>query len=242
MVITMDRPEVRNAVDGPTGDELVGAFEAFATDDDARVAVLHGANGTFCSGADLKAVASDPGRANRLSEVFGPLGPTRMQLEKPTIAAVEGYAVAGGFEMALLCDLRVVASDAHFGVLNRRWGVPLMDGGTVRLPRVVGQGRALDLIMTGRLVDAEEALSMGLANRVVEPGSALEAAVALAEEIASKPQLSLRGDRMSAYEAWGLSELEALSNEHRRGMDSIAAGEAVEGAGRFEGGAGRHGS
>ena len=241
-VVTMDRPEVRNAVDGPTADELSLAFEAFARDDSALVAVLHGAHGTFCSGADLGAVATEPGRANRLSEDAGPLGPTRMQLEKPTIAAVEGYAVAGGLELALWCDLRVAASDARFGVLNRRWGVPLMDGGTVRLPRLVGHGRALDLIMTGRLVAADEALAMGLVNRVVEPGTALDAAVALAHELASKPQISLRGDRMSAYEAWGLSGPEALRNEHNHGLHALAEGESVAGAERFTRGAGRHGT
>lgn len=240
-IVTIDRPDVRNAVDGPTADALVAAFEEFARDGEARVAILTGADGTFCSGADLKAVATDPERANRLSEAFGPLGPTRMQLEKPTIAAVEGYAVAGGFELALWCDLRVAASDASFGVLNRRWGVPLMDGGTVRLPRLIGHGRALDLIMTGRAVSAEEAKAIGIANRIAEPGAALDVALELARQIAAKPQGSLLGDRLSAYESWGLSEHDALVNEHTRGLAALASGEAVEGAGRFEGGAGRHG-
>ena len=241
-VVTMDRAEVRNAVDGPTAEELVLAFESFARDEGARVAVLTGAHRTFCSGADLKAVASDPARANRLSEEYGPLGPTRMKLEKPTIAAIEGYAVAGGLELALWCDLRVAASDAQLGVLNRRWGVPLMDGGTVRLPRLVGQGRALDMIMTGRLIDAGQALAWGLVDRSVEPGTALDAALELAQELATKPQISLRSDRLSAYEAWGLPEGEALLNEHARGLPALAEGESVTGAGRFDGGAGRHGS
>lgn len=241
-IVTIDRPEVRNAVDGPTADELTTAFEAFAADAEARVAILTGAGGTFCSGADLKAVASGTERANRISEEFGPLGPTRMQLGKPAIAAVEGYAVAGGFELALWCDLRVAAEDASFGVLNRRWGVPLMDGGTVRLPRLIGQGRALDLIMTGRLVSAREAFDMGIVNRLVDPGAALDAALELAGELASKPQVSLRGDRTSAYEQWGFSEADALANEHRHGVASLNSGEVVEGAGRFDSGAGRHGT
>ena len=240
-IVTIDRPEVRNAIDGPTADALITAFEGFARDESALVAILTGSNGTFCAGADLKAVAKEPERANRISEEFGPLGPTRMQLEKPTVAAVEGYAVAGGFELALWCDLRVAASDATFGVLNRRWGVPLMDGGTVRLPRLVGHGRALDLIMTGRTVESFEAVTMGLVNRITEPGKALQVAIELAEEIASKPQTSLRGDRLSSYEAWGLSGRDALLNEHERALPSLTSGEAVEGAGRFEGGAGRHG-
>jgi enoyl-CoA hydratase len=241
-IVTIERPEVRNAIDGPTAELLVRAFEDFASDHEARVAVLTGAGGTFCSGADLKAVALDPERTNRLSEGSGPLGPTRMTLDKPTIAAVEGYAVAGGFELALWCDLRVAAADASFGVLNRRWGVPLIDGGTVRLPRIVGQGRALDLIMTGRLVDAREASDIGLVNRLVDPGRALDAAVELAGEIASKPQISLRGDRRSVEEAWGLNARDALANEHRHGIASLASGEAVEGAGRFSDGEGRHGA
>lgn len=241
-VVTIDRPDVRNAIDGPTAADLVTAFEAFSADPEALVAILTGAGGTFCSGADLKAVAEHPERANRISDELGPLGPTRMQVGKPTIAAVEGYAVAGGFELALWCDLRVAAEDASFGVLNRRWGVPLMDGGTVRLPRLIGHGRALDLIMTGRLVDAREAQAMGIVNRLVPSGEALVAAVELANELASKPQVSLRGDRTSAYEQWGYSEPDALANEHRRGVESLNSGEVVEGAGRFSAGAGRHGS
>jgi enoyl-CoA hydratase len=240
-IVTIDRPEVRNAVDGPTADALVAAFESFARDDGVRVAILTGAGGTFCSGADLKAVATDPGRANRISDGSGPLGPTRMRLEKPTIAAVEAYAVAGGLELALWCDLRVAANDASFGVLNRRWGVPLMDGGTVRLPRLIGHGRALDLMMTGRTIGAEEAYAIGLVNRLVQPGEALHAALELAREIAAQPQVSLLGDRMSSYEAWGLDETEALANEHRRALRALESGESVEGAGRFEAGAGRHG-
>jgi enoyl-CoA hydratase len=240
-IVTIDRSEVRNAVDGPTAQGLIEAFGSFDKDDEARVAILHGAGGTFCSGADLKAVATDPDRANRLAEEHGPLGPTRMLLGKPTIAAVEGYAVAGGLELALWCDLRIAADDAQFGVLNRRWGVPLMDGGTVRLPRLIGQGRALDLIMTGRLVDAQEALAVGLVNRIAEPGDVLGAAIELAEEIAAKPQISLLGDRLSAYEQWGLGQSDALINEHRRGMPAIVEGETASGAGRFDAGAGRHG-
>lgn len=241
-VVVIDRPDVRNAVDGPTAGDLAEAFTSFARDDEAAVAILTGAHGTFCSGADLKALATEPERANRLSEEWGPLGPTRMQLDKPTIAAIEGFAVAGGLELALWCDLRIAASDSKLGVLNRRWGVPLMDGGTVRLPRLIGHGRALDLIMTGRSVGAEEALAIGLVDRMVEPGNALQAALALAEEIATKPQISLRGDRASVYEAWGLDEKDALLNEHRHGVRAIETGESVEGAGRFDRGAGRHGA
>lgn len=241
-VVTIDRPEVRNAVDGRTADALHDAFEAFAGDDTARVAVLYGAGGTFCSGADLKALTTEPEMAFQITEERGPLGPTRMLLGKPTIAAIEGYAVAGGLELALWCDLRVAAHDARFGVLNRRWGVPLMDGGTVRLPRLIGDGRALDLILTGRIVEAEEALAIGLVNRVVDPGRALDAALDLARSIASHPQTSMLGDRMSAVEQWGMSEADALMNEHSHAMQGLVSGDAIEGAARFGSGAGRHGA
>ena len=198
LVVTIDRPEARNAVDRPTADGLVDAFRRFDVDDDLAVAVLTGAGGTFCADADLKAVATR--RGNRVDETGeGPMGPTRLRLSKPVIAAVEGYAVAGGLELALWCDLRVAASDATFGVFCRRWGVPLVDGGTVRLPRLIGHSRALDLILTGRGVSGAEAEAMGLANRLVEPGTALEAAVTLAQSLARLPQGCMRSDRLSAY-------------------------------------------
>jgi enoyl-CoA hydratase len=240
VVITIDRPEVRNAVDRPTAEELAESFRRFDADDDVAVAVLTGASGTFCAGADLKAVAA--GRGNRVSEHGdGPLGVTRMLLSKPTIAAVEGFAVAGGLELALWCDLRVAASDATFGVYCRRWGVPLVDGGTVRLPRLVGHSHALDMILTGRGVGGEEAVRMGLVNRLVEPGEALAAAVALAREIAAFPPRCTRSDRLSSYEQWGMDLGAALANETDRGREVIASGETREGAGRFVAGEGRHG-
>jgi enoyl-CoA hydratase/carnithine racemase len=239
-VVTIDRPAARNAVDGPTAALLADAFREFAEDDALAVLVLTGAGGTFCAGADLKAVSE--GRGNRLDdEGDGPMGPSRMVLPKPAIAAVEGYAVAGGLELALLCDLRVAARDATFGVFCRRFGVPLIDGGTVRLPRVVGLGRALDLILTGRAVGADEALAMGLVNRVVEPGGALAAAVDLARQIAASPRRCMLSDRRSAYEQAELSFDEAMRNEFARGMQVIASGETLEGAARFASGAGRHG-
>jgi enoyl-CoA hydratase len=244
-IVTIDRPEVRNAVDGPTAAALHEAFRSFASDGDARVAVLTGAGGTFCAGADLKAVARDEG--NHVSEPSGaqepgPMGPTRLLLPKPVIAAVEGHAVAGGLELALWCDLRVVARDATFGVFCRRWGVPLIDGGTVRLPRLIGHGRALDLIVTGRAVAADEALQIGLANRVSEPGEARADAVAWAREIAGLPQLCMNQDRLSSYEQWGMALDAALHNEWRRGVEVLRHGEARAGAARFAGGAGRHGA
>ncbi|MGZ4675918.1 MAG: crotonase/enoyl-CoA hydratase family protein [Acidimicrobiia bacterium] len=237
-VVTIDRPEARNAVDRPTAAALADAFRAFAADDVQHVAVLTGAHGTFCAGADLKAFGTD--RANSVStEGDGPMGPTRMFLAKPVIAAVEGYAVAGGLELALWCDLRVMARDAAFGVFCRRWGVPLIDGGTVRLPRLIGHSRALDLILTGREVGADEALAMGLANRVVEPGTARDAAVALATDIARFPQTCMRLDRRSSYEQWGAPLDEALMTELVGGREAIRSGElAVE---RFVAGEGRHG-
>ena len=240
-VVTIDRPEVRNAVDRPTAEALADAFRRFEADDDLLVAVLTGAGGTFCAGADLKAVAE--GRGNRTApDGDGPMGPTRMFLDKPVIAAVEGYAVAGGLELALWCDLRVAARNATFGVFCRRWGVPLIDGGTVRLPRLIGHSRAMDLILTGRPVSGEEAYAIGLANRLAEPGRALDVALELAEELTRFPQRCLRSDRRSAYEQWGLPLAEALQNEFRLGMATIESGETREGASRFAAGRGRHGS
>jgi len=240
-IVTIDRPKVRNCVDGPTAAELAAAFRRFDSDDDLAVGVLAGEGGTFCAGADLKAVGE--GRGNRVDQVGdGPMGPTRMLLSKPVIAAVEGFAVAGGLELAVWCDLRVAARDAVFGVYCRRWGVPLIDGGTIRLPRLIGQSHAMDMILTGRGVSGEEAQRMGLANRLVEPGHALEAAIELANELAVFPPRCLRGDRRSALEQWGLDLDQALRNETRIGLEVIRSGETAEGARRFAGGAGRHGS
>lgn len=238
--ITIDRPEVRNAVDGPTAQALADAFRAFDADDNAAVAVLCG-NGNFCAGADLKALASG-GTTNRLApEGDGPMGPSRMLLTKPVIAAIEGHAVAGGLELALWCDLRVAAENAVLGVFCRRFGVPLIDGGTVRLPRLIGMSRALDLILTGRAVDAAEALQIGLVNRLAAPGQARAVAEQLALEISRFPALCMRSDRMSAYEQWDMSLDAALSNEFERGMTVIRSGETLEGAKRFQSGSGRHG-
>jgi enoyl-CoA hydratase len=243
-VVTIDRPEARNAIDRLTADALVDAFTRFDTDDALAVAVLTGAQGTFCAGADLKAM-SDPNR-DRVNKVTpdgdGPLGPTRRLLGKPVIAAVEGHAVAGGLELALWCDLRVAAEGAVFGVFCRRWGVPLVDGGTVRLPRIIGQGPALDMILTGRAVEADEALRLGLANLVVPTGTARAAAVALATEIAALPQVCLRSDRASAYAQWDLELADALRREAELGIDTLRAPGAMDGAARFASGAGRHGS
>lgn len=241
-VIRMNRPDRRNAVDGPMAAELLDAFVAFEEDPSQRVAVLTGEGGTFCAGADLTSVG-DPARRNVLDPTgggAGPMGPTRLALSKPLIAAVSGYAVAGGLELALLADLRVVESDAVFGVFCRRWGVPLIDGGTVRLPRVVGLGRALDLILTGRPVAADEALAIGLANRVVEPGRALAVAVELAEQIAGFPFECVLADRASTYAGLDLGVAEALRAEGAAGVP-IVAREGAAGAARFAGGAGRHG-
>lgn len=241
-VVTIDRPQVRNAIDGPTATTLAQTFRAFDADSSLSVAVLTGASGTFCSGFDLKAVA-DGERAPQVSEDGdAPLGISRMLLSKPVIAAVEGYAVAGGLEVALWCDLRVAAENAIFGVFNRRWGVPLVDGGTIRLPRLIGQSHALDLILTGRPVSGQEALMMGLANRLVPKGEALQAALALANELARFPQGCLRSDRLSSFEQWSLSQEAALRNETRRGLEVMQSGEAVAGARRFAEGHGRHGS
>jgi len=241
-VVTIDRPEVRNAVDGPTAQELADAFRRFDANESLAAAVLTGAGGTFCAGADLKAVAA--GSGNRVSLDMaddGPMGPTRMLLSKPVIAAVEGHAVAGGLELALWCDLRVAARDAVFGVYCRRWGVPLIDGGTIRLPRLIGMSHALDLILTGRGVSGEEALSMGLANRIVDSGSALQSAVALGGQLAAFPQGCLRADRESAYGQWAMPLPAALEIEVTGGMEVIRSGETREGATRFAEGAGRHG-
>jgi enoyl-CoA hydratase len=239
-VVTINRPEVRNAIDRATATALREGFERFEGDDSLAVAVLTGAGGTFCAGADLKAVAE--GRGTRVTgEGDGPLGPTRMLLSKPVIAAVEGYAVAGGIELAAWCDLRVAARDAVFGCFERRWGVPLVDGGTVRLPRLIGHSNALDLILTGRPVSGEEAQRMGLVNRLVEPGTALEEALALARQLAAFPQTCLRQDRLSSYEQWGLGIADALKNEYRRGWTTLESNEAREGASRFAAGEGRHG-
>jgi enoyl-CoA hydratase len=238
--VILDRPEVRNAVDGPTAQALADAFRAFDADDGARVGVLWGAGGAFCAGADLRAAGGE--RGNRVApDGDGPMGPSRMLLSKPVIAAVAGHAVAGGLELALWCDLRVVEEDAVLGVFCRRWGVPLIDGGTVRLPRVVGLGRALDLILTGRPVDAEEALAIGLAHRVVPSGTARAAAEALAAELAAFPQLCMRHDRRSAYEQHDLDLDAALANELRHGMVALER-EALGGAARFAAGEGRHGA
>jgi len=240
-VVTIERPAVRNAVDIPTAHALAEAFRRFDDDQTALVAVLTGAGGSFCAGADLKAVAAGEQR-DFSPDADGPMGPTRLRLGKPVIAAIEGHAVAGGLELALWCDLRVVAEDAVLGVFCRRFGVPLIDLGTIRLPRLIGHSRAMDLILTGRPVPAEEAASMGLAHRVVPAGKALDAAIALAEEIASHPQRCMRSDRRSAIEQWGMSEDEAMRNELRLGVETIESGETVRGARRFKDGAGRHGS
>lgn len=240
-VVTIDRTEVRNAVDVPTARALADAFRRFDADDAALVAVLTGEGGYFCAGADLKAVAAGEER-DFSPEADGPMGPTRMQLAKPVIAAIEGHAVAGGLELALWCDLRVVADDAVLGVFCRRFGVPLIDLGTIRLPRLIGHSRAMDLILTGRAVQAGEAMRIGLANRVVPSGQALEAAIELAEQIATHPQRCMRGDRRSAIEQWGMSEDDAMRNELRIGVDTIESGETVSGAQRFSDGAGRHGN
>jgi enoyl-CoA hydratase len=239
--VVLARPDVRNAVDRPTADALADAFRVFEGEDEARVAVLFGEGGTFCAGADLKAMGHE--QQNRIApDGDGPMGPTRMLLSKPVIAAIEGFAVAGGIELAAWCDLRVAARDAKLGVLCRRWGVPLIDGGTIRLPRLIGLSHALDLILTGRLVDAEEAQRIGLVNRVCAPGSARATAEQLAHEIAAAPQVCMREDRLSAYEQAHLSLEAALSNELHHGMRSLASPELGSGVARFVAGAGRGGS
>ena len=237
--VILDRPQARNAVDGPTAAALYQAFDEFDRDASASVAVLWGDHGTFCAGADLKAMGTANSNQTQRSGP-GPMGPTRMVLSKPVIAAVSGYAVAGGLELALWCDLRVAEADAVFGVFCRRWGVPLIDGGTVRLPRLIGHSRAMDMILTGRAVNAEEAQAIGLANRVVPPGQARAAAEQLALELAELPQGCLRSDRMSAMQQWGMPESAALGQEFAS-IERVAE-EALRGAGRFAGGAGRHGA
>jgi enoyl-CoA hydratase len=241
VTVTVDRPEVRNAVDASTAVQLAEAFRRFEADGSLAVAVLTGAGGTFCAGFDLRAVAA--GLPARLSETGdGPMGPTRLVLDKPVIAAIEGHAVAGGLELALWCDLRIAARDAILGVFNRRFGVPLIDMGTIRLPRLVGHGRAMDLILTGRAVPADEAYRIGLVERLVEPGQALAEALALARSMAALPQRSLRADRRSAIGQWSLSTEEAMLAEYRGGVEVIASGESLEGARRFAEGEGRHGT
>jgi enoyl-CoA hydratase len=238
--VILDRPDVRNAVDRDTAEALARAFRKFDEDDKSLVGVLYGEGGTFCAGADLKAISS--GRHNRTDATGdGPMGPSRLLLNKPVIAAISGYAVAGGMELALWCDLRVVEEDAVMGVFCRRWGIPLIDGGTVRLPRLIGLSRALDLILTGRPVTASEALSIGLANRVVPNGTARQSAEALARELALFPQVCLRGDRRSAYEQFDLTLDEALANEFNHGLAALRE-ETSAGAARFASGTGRHGS
>ena len=239
-VVTIDRADARNAIDNETAQLLYDAFTSFEDDTDLRVAVLYGEGGHFCAGADLKALSS--GVFNRLDpEGSAPLGPTRLRLSKPVIAAVSGYAVAGGLELAIWCDMRIAEKSAVFGVFCRRWGVPLIDGGTVRLARIIGQGRALDMVLTGRPVGAEEALQIGLANRVVPDGKVLESAIELAEEISRHPQTCMRNDRLSMYESFDLPYNEAMKNEFKRGMDSIASGELLDGVNRYQTGEGRHG-
>lgn len=240
-IVTIDRPERRNAVDQATATELLEAFEAFAADDDLRVAILTGANGTFCAGADLKAIAE--GGGNRVDlDGPGPMGPTRLNLEKPVIAAVEGFAVAGGIELAVWCDLRVAATDAILGVYCRRWGVPLVDGGTIRLPRLIGASHANDLILTGRGVGGDEALRMGLVNRLSAPGEALADATVLANELAELPPICMRNDLRSSKDQWDLSIDEAVIRESELGRATLFSGESLEGAARFARGAGRGGS
>jgi enoyl-CoA hydratase len=239
-IITIDRPEARNAVDGPTSRLLADAFRRFDAADDLDVAILTGAANTFCAGADLKAVST--GRGNRVGiDGDGPMGPTRMLLGKPVLAAVEGHAVAGGLELALWCDLRVAATNAVFGVYCRRWGVPLIDGGTIRLPRLIGHSHALDLILTGRGVSGDEAKAMGLVNRLTPPGKALDGALELARELSRFPQRCLRSDRLSSYRQWSLDLDAALREETWLGREVIGSGETREGASRFASGAGRHG-
>jgi enoyl-CoA hydratase len=238
--VRLSRPHVRNAVDGPTAAALAQVFRDFDADPDAAVAVLHGEGGTFCAGADLRAVGTPTGnRTERDGD--GPMGPTRLRLSKPVVAAITGPAVAGGLELALWCDLRVADETAVLGVYCRRWGVPLIDGGTVRLPRIIGTGRAMDLVLTGRSVDAEEALRIGLVTQVVPAGQALAAAQELARRLAAFPQTCLRGDRASLLEQEGLEEATAMANEFRHGLDSLAV-DALSGAACFAAGEGRHGA
>ena len=246
-IVTINRPHRRNAVDRATGDELYDIFQKFDTDDSVSVAIMTGAEGAFCAGFDLKTL-SEHGDSTTLGELehggegdLGPMGPTRLMLSKPVIAAVEGHAVAGGMELAIWCDLRVMAEDAIFGIYCRRFGVPLIDGGTIRLPRLIGQSRAMDLILTGRPVDAAESAQIGLANRVVPSGQALAASLQLAEELARFPQTCMRNDRLSMLAQWGMDHDTALRNEAKIGFGTVRSGESVAGATRFSGGEGRHG-
>ena len=247
-VVTINRPHRRNAVDRATGDLLYEIFQKFDTDDSVSVAILTGAEtengGAFCAGFDLKSIA-ESGTIGRVEDGgendLGPMGPTRMMLSKPVIAAIEGHAVAGGMELALWCDLRVMAEDAIFGIYCRRFGVPLVDGGTFRLARLIGQSRAMDLVLTGRPVDAAESKRIGLANRVVAKGTALEASIALAEDLVKFPQTCMRNDRISMLQQWGMSHDEALRNETRIGFETMNSGETFDGASRFSSGVGRHG-
>lgn len=241
--VIINRPEAKNAVDGPTASALADAFRTFDEDDTFSIAVLCGAGDTFCAGADLKAVASQNRRKmNRLApEGDGPMGPSRMLLKKPVIAAIAGHAVAGGLELALWCDLRIMEETAILGVFCRRFGVPLIDGGTIRLPRLIGMSHALDLILTGRPVDAAEAKAIGLVNRIVPRGEARAAAEKLARQLSEFPQACMRSDRLSVYEQWGLTSQEAIQNEFEHGMGTVQQGETVQGAARFSGGEGRHG-
>ena len=238
--VTINRPARRNAVNREAAEALADAFRAFDKDPDLKVAILTGADGNFCAGADLKAISEGSGN-NLDAKGDGPMGPSRMMLSKPVIAAIEGFAVAGGLELALWCDLRVAARDAVFGVYCRRFGVPLIDGGTVRLPRLVGQSRALDMILTGRSVAAEEAFDWGLANRLCKRGKALETATSLAQDLAALPQRCMRNDRASALNQWSLSEKEAMSEEFRLGLETLESGETLAGATKFAQGAGRGG-
>jgi enoyl-CoA hydratase len=237
--VLLSRPERRNAVDGATAKALADAFREFDADEQAAVAVLHGEGGIFCAGADLKEAGTPQGNVVQ-GDGDGPMGPTRLRLTKPVIAAVAGHAVAGGLELALWCDLRVAEETAVFGVFCRRWGVPLIDGGTVRLPRLIGQSRAMDLVLTGRAVAAQEALAMGLVNRVVPEGESRQAAEALAQELARFPQTCMREDRLSTLEQWGEDEASAMAGELEHGLRSLA--EVQEGLQRFRSGAGRHGT
>ena len=240
-IIAIDRPQSRNAVDGPTAESLANAFRSFDQDDQYDVAILTGTQGTFCAGADLKAVATGAGNSVR-KKGNGPMGPTRMQLRKPVIAAIEGHAVAGDLELALWCALRVVSEEAKMGVFCRRWGVLLVDGGPIRLARQIGQSRALDLILTEREIDGQEALSLGLANQIVGPGDTLDTSLQLAEEISTFPQLSMRNDRQSLYEQWNLDMDEALINGTDLGLEVIRSRETAAAAKRFASGKVRHGS
>ncbi len=240
--ITINRPDRRNAVDLPTAEALIAAFKAFDTDVDADIAILTGAGGAFCAGADLQALAAGERKPVDPDGDFAPMGPTRLRLSKPVIAAIEGHAVAGGMELALWCDLRVAGRSSVMGIFNRRFGVPLIDLGTIRLPRLIGQGRALDLILTGRPVGADEALAIGLINRLVDDGEALAGAQALARTLVDFPQTAMRNDRLSVLEQFELDDVGAIANEIARGRQTIASGETLAGSTRFSSGAGRHGS